>query len=749
MRRKWNRLYGLVSGSVFITAFITIQSIRVTASDRTEPLTSKERPIEQIPVIDGSFVHNIGDLQMNITNWGIIGSMPNSNFPMRDVPSAQYPAGSGIEYLFAAGIWVGAERSGLPSVSTGYPEDEFRPNSAERYTLYETYEGDLRGSHYPMDPDDDRDGRIDEDRLNGIDDDNDGKTDEDFAAYGNQMFCCEFTDTQPLTRQLWPEHEPLELLVYQETFQWAEDIYNDFIACRYTITNNGFHNLVNAYIGIYADLDAGPRDRGNYHRDDKVGLWRGEWCAPRGNGEYPVDISIAYVYDDDGDGGRTTGYFGIAVLGHSPQFTGAPPALMQRLQLNSFRVFRGLQPYANGGDPTNDFERYETLSRYGFDEDTETAGDYRVLLSIGPFYNIAFGEQAHVDLAFVSGESLDAMRDHAAAAQFIYEGIFFDLDRNPGTGVIGREIPMAGPLEDVDPDPCDGVEEKIDVVRGDTIWVNVDCRKEQYKYFHNLCYRDLNARFKDYQTGVDGKEARINWIVGGAPPPPNIRVVPGDGKVIIHWDNLSETTPDIVSGMFDFEGYQVWRAEDWHRPLGSSEKNGPESHLWGLIEGRDLVNGVIPDVDFRKPFEEGGWQYTPLLHIEDREMSIKAFEEVLLYAPLDHVPCPPGFTREECDTLEAVARDRLGFEGGRQYYKFVDEFAKNGLPYFYSVVAYDHNLGNGVPSSQGRFTSPSANFAYVEAKSASLEADGSDEHSVYVVPNPVTMENISPWQLGP
>ena len=38
---------------------------------------------------------------MNITNWGFVGSLPKSRYPMADVPSAQYPAGSGIEYLYA------------------------------------------------------------------------------------------------------------------------------------------------------------------------------------------------------------------------------------------------------------------------------------------------------------------------------------------------------------------------------------------------------------------------------------------------------------------------------------------------------------------------------------------------------------------------------------------------------------------------------------------------------------------------
>ena len=82
---------------------------------------------ERSPVIDGSFVHNIGRLQMNITNWGFVGSLPKSRYPMADVPSAQYPSGSGIEYLYAAGLWVGAEKNGIPFVTTGYPETEFYP----------------------------------------------------------------------------------------------------------------------------------------------------------------------------------------------------------------------------------------------------------------------------------------------------------------------------------------------------------------------------------------------------------------------------------------------------------------------------------------------------------------------------------------------------------------------------------------------------------------------------------------------
>ena len=88
------------------------------AEDRAAALPGKLDAINKTLVIDGSCVQYAGNLQMNVTNFGFLGSMPNSRMPMSDSPSAQWPAGSGIEYLYAAGIWIGAERTGVPAVST-------------------------------------------------------------------------------------------------------------------------------------------------------------------------------------------------------------------------------------------------------------------------------------------------------------------------------------------------------------------------------------------------------------------------------------------------------------------------------------------------------------------------------------------------------------------------------------------------------------------------------------------------------
>ena len=72
-------------------------------------------------VADGSYVMNVGELQINITNWGLIGSHYSNATSYSDAPSAQWPAGSGNEYLWAAGLWVGGLRDGQRTVSTGQP----------------------------------------------------------------------------------------------------------------------------------------------------------------------------------------------------------------------------------------------------------------------------------------------------------------------------------------------------------------------------------------------------------------------------------------------------------------------------------------------------------------------------------------------------------------------------------------------------------------------------------------------------
>lgn len=707
----------------------------------------KMKRAERIWVIDGTGIHNVGNLQMHVTNWGAFGSYPSSTFPTNDFPSAQWPANSGVEYLFIAGLWVGAKKGGIPVVSTAAYAQEFQPDPIdENYKIYPSFEGAMNGARLPSPNDDDKDGRADEDWLNGVDDDGDGLIDEDFAAKGKQMFSTFFTDDQPRSVQVYPEHTPLGLFVRQESYQWEEEKFYNFVGVEYLIKNQSNAIIEDLYVGFFADGDAGPRQRDQYWMDDATGLYEDVVCAQVGDREIPIRVSIAYFYDKDGDEGKTTGYFGILFLGHDTDPLGevAP----RKIGITSYQNFSGDQPYENGGDPSNDFQRYELMSKQQRDRNADIPRDYRMMMAVGPFFELAPDSTMKLQVAFACGEGLDGLKESASSAALAYKGNWFDVDGNPETGKDGRETPVYGPANTVVIDSCLD-ENKVDsAVRGMIIWINADCREEEALWKDPTCSKG-SASEDDFKTGVNGKETNVNWLVGSAPPPPNMRVLPGDHKITLIWDNFSEITPDVSTLELDFEGYRVWRADGWERPLGTSVLSGPNRDLWQLLEERDLINGVAPDIDFKKPFSQDGWAYEPLLKMPGKDEIVEMFEESVWYYPLDTVPCPPGLTNSECDTLEAMARYNLGFEGGLQYYKFVDYDVHNGMHYFYSVTAYDHLISNGVPVKPNKFGDPSSNFTYITPLSDAQDAEEYEEDQVYVVPNPATLESMEPWGLEP
>jgi hypothetical protein len=691
--------------------------------------------------MSGLNVHNVGELQMHVGNWGIFGSRPNSAWPYSYAPSAQWPAGSGNEYLYVAGLWVGAMKNGIPLVSTAAYEEEFRPTQDPVDVMYSAAEGDEGGNRMPSrNVDDDGDGVADEEWLDGRDNDVDGLVDEDFAAISNQMFSCWYTDNQPIAFEIFPEHNPLNILVRQESYQWENDRFDDFVGIEYEIFNIGDDVLEDVYVGFFADCDAGPRSRDGYWEDDATDrIFYPTACTDLG----PVQIDIAFNYDADGDLGDTPGYFGVMFLGHTTDPTGtyAP----ERVGISTYANFSGQTPFPDGGDPTNDIERYQLLSQERIERAADDAADYRMLVSAGPFAELAPDCTLVFQVAFVAGEGLAGMLANAANAQLAFDGAWFDVDGDMFSGVDGRETPVHGPATNVFIDTCRaGFEAPIDVPRGETVWINNDCAKEEL--FRLMCnYDDGDSLL--YRTGVGGREFKISWIIGSAPPPPSVRIDDhsSDG-LVIYWDNYSETVPDVKVQKIDFEGYRVWRADNWKRPLGSSKENGPATELWKLLFEIDLVNNFGRDTGIER------YRYEPLtsvLSAGQKQDFIHFIKEHLLEYPLSEPPCPQGVTPEVCDTLKAMARFELGLVGGRRYYRFVDKSIHLGRPYFYAVTALDHSFdlnGNFVKGVAG---DPASNFVFIEPKSVSQPAWDYDEGNIYVVPNPATNQSMTAWALSP
>jgi len=511
------------------------------------------------------FYHNVGQLLLHVSNLGYFGDWPGASWDDIGVPSAEWPAGSAHNYLYAAGLWVGGVvRNNATGrldtlVSAGVYQQEYLPDLEDPLkVMYEAWEGAANSGRFFDDDDDCRPDldvgfeNFDEDVLDGVDNDGDGLIDEDYAAISQQMFRCEYEDTneEQVNENPWHTtevHRSLGLRVIQESYQWTSEATDDFVGIDFTVVNIGEDTIRMAYIGFMVDADAGPdrEDILNYV-DDRGGFI--DTTVINVNPNDPtaldtLDITLAYMYDDPygQDGNEALGYFGCMFLGHPTSnpdtlqpgnFPNAPTTV----KVHSFEIWS-----SSGEDPDDDRDRYRFLRgeadfplidgldndidgevdeedewRVNIDRNADAPLDWRFMLSAGPFREIVPGDTLSFQYAFVMGTGLEGMLTNAATAQQIYNGVT-------------QEIPN-----------CIGEPESV----------------------------------------------LINWVADTPPPPPNQEISTGDGFVRIEWDDFPETIEDPLTRVKDFYGYQVWKAVGWTR-----ESSEPRDQDWQLILDVDRSHG--------------------------------------------------------------------------------------------------------------------------------------------------------------
>ena len=803
--------------------------------------------------LEGDFVMNVGEVQINITNWGLIGSGYTASTTFSDAPSCQWPAGSGNEYLWSAGLWVGGVVLGERLVSSGGWSSEWMPLDELEATIYEAIGTKLirpagntgaSGRRAPMpNPDDDGDGLINEETLNGLDDDGDGLIDEDFAQIGNQMLVLTNYDNTALAQESFPDHTPMNLEVVQSSFQWENDQVDDFVGFDYKITNIGVTDVQSVYIGFFADSDIGSRSGEGTADDDMAGSWTG---SVRANDGSWVPIEVGFMWDAD-DETPLEGYFGIVFLGHDvdPTGTTAPTSV----GLRTFQKFQGNASFDQGGDPSNDDEAYQLLSATPDEWDTDTGpgkeADFRFLVSAGPFGTLEPDETLNFQVGMVVGPGLgdlnggSGLLSHCAEAALTWYGIWTDkipnqlssANGNPEviTGELGRETMLCsedfetGVFEGFYPDfmdtscvevtwlinqPTVAPEEIFPYTfeSGETkncAMFNMDncfecerqlgrCLPSDIENGNWNCNDPLSSN-KAGCTGVGGAETQIHWLVGMAPPPPGLRIWSGDSRVHVFWDDSSEITPDIRLQELDFESYRIWRADNWDRPYGSSEINGPESGLWQLINEFDLINDqvtyrLLPDNTVKLDTIPLGAntgldviRYTPRCLSDPTFAGLaEAMQEFVDSDPANTVSARPdlrdgsGAVREGMqnlvpwesyptvlDTFWAVTHrapdelDGVVEKHGTKYYEYIDRDIHNGFLYFYSVTATDHELnppnhesGITLPVGTGLAGDPGSSFSYTRP---GTEAQTAEERArfganIYVFPNPATRDALAEYQ---
>src|SRR6185503_6703366 len=211
-----------------------------------------------------------GRFAMRVTNVGVIGNAFFNNGRSFD-PSFEFPSGSGHELLNHAELWVGARNERGEHRVSGGPILEWRPTLDPADTVRIANAGDP-GTRAHLD--DDRDGRVDEELLNGRDDDGDGRVDEDFLLPAQQMLAADYNDSQPeAVNTAYPNgesHVPLGLAVHQRAYTWALPGHDGIAGLEFVITNQGTQPLRDVYLGLYADLDCRDASASTGHLDDRL-----------------------------------------------------------------------------------------------------------------------------------------------------------------------------------------------------------------------------------------------------------------------------------------------------------------------------------------------------------------------------------------------------------------------------------------------------------------------------------------------
>ena len=439
--------------AILLTIFVFSSLALSNAFARSKEVGERKRKIDstnqtQVLPLPQQRVHRMSEVNACMTNWALGGSQMRHLMEstggcfMEDpgseaiAPSFEFPAGSGLEYLFMGGIWIGAIEDDTSYTSVGcdgwqwiyelWPDSFPQGSIIERSTI-------LEAPCYSPD------------------------------AISHQDIIAVYTDTSadiPLSP--WHEdpfddrkHFPLDVRITQTSYSWNIPGFDKFIIVKYFIKNIGVKKIKYVFFGFYMDADIMHIDETPYGEygplDDITGFLH----------VYEGDtVNIAWAADNDGhgdqDGGPGTPYFsdksprsviGVKVL--CPPKPGVPmsynwwisnmaglPRDWGPWKAENQQLWEAINPYGSGGyfpdsalgTPGGDWSKYFLMSNGEIDydqiyscmdhtvqgwlppneicSDLADGLDIRFLLSFGPFDQIAPGESLICVLAYVIGETL-------------------------------------------------------------------------------------------------------------------------------------------------------------------------------------------------------------------------------------------------------------------------------------------------------------------------------------------------------
>lgn len=506
---------------------------------------------------------DVGNISLVLTNYGTVGL----GFSERGRLSCEYPIGSHVEHMYMGGLWVGGIKNNESRVSTGAIDVSRKPNGAASGFEFTT------GYGVPGEQNSTPGDSIIERSLLPV------SPYYDPAAISHQDLICTYTDSNtfiPQTGEEIPDHRPLGITVTQKAYAWSQAFADAYVILDFTIKNTSSDIIHEPFIGYWIDTMVGNTDL------NPPGGWgpTSSWRYTDDGNDYIDSLQMGYEYDYDGDFGYAQSYVGMRILGTTPAVN--PDSGVSYLNLTNYYEWI----FKNNQDPiffmpAYDSERYANM-KAGLNRRPDTWNwrasaqgplNRSMLLATGPFPDLAPGDSVNFVFAIICANKYgpDPMEEDTELSKFNlflnsrWAKISYDGEDKNGNGRLD-------PGEDLPP----------------------------------------------YNGRID------RYLLPEAPPPPNMKLVAGDGKVDVYWDDSPETFIDPVTGQADFEGYKIYRAritqqnqstglKQLFELVGQFDRIDQVSYNTGLdyirLAQPETIDGHAYQYKFTNDKLLNGWQY--------------------------------------------------------------------------------------------------------------------------------------------
>ena len=240
-----------------------------------------------------------------------------------------------------------------------------------------------------------------------------------------------------------------------------------------------------------------------------------------------------------------------------------------------------------------------------------------------------------------------------------------------------------------------------------------------------------------------------------SPAIPKVESEVGDEYVKLYWDQAADSSKDVVTGYYDFEGYKIYKSTD-------------DGVSWGDDGGKIFDNtgvqvGWRPLKQFDLSYEDDYYHCVKNPQIGNCNELILSNGESDTFRGMSvegNDPLSPWFSVGSNTSMPSEADlDSLSGEECKDFnddgsieckYYFIDTDVLNGIEYTYSVVSYDTGLPDStqVSANPDSWARPNG-YQYIESSKGSTALDpnfitvipgaqntGNDCNSVRVIPNP-------------